>query len=448
VEPLPLTDNYAGQPENGGGGYEQEYVDTRPPSASIAGSTASCWNMEEDLPQYQNQNDYSSSSIPPPVEPFQGIPLPVEPFQDGIPLPVEPFQNPPQNGMANLSIQPPAEEQQYEVPPQQQEQQYEVPPQEQEQQYEVPPQEQEQPYEVPPQEQRRRNSVNAQWADQRNYSSGGTTLVAPEDALIQTPEGVTVVKTEDGVEIEMHPDGTKIQRCLTTFPFPLFSALFLLLLSSPSVFPSKHVPHATVHPPLRCSYLHRNPDGTVIEQWPDGTVVQIQKGIRLEKMPDGNRRTFYPDGMILEVQPDGTEKQTFPDGTVLITNPDGTMMQVNNDATIIEQSTDGDKMQRNPNGVLYELRTDGTKATHRVDGTTVEMAPDGTKVKKRFGQVVDVPVTNDDLGDADDGDLDLENKSSVQLRKICTDLGIPARTWDPEKLKVTIRAHFEKLRSA
>jgi hypothetical protein len=41
-----------------------------------------------------------------------------------------------------------------------------------------------------------------------------------------------------------------------------------------------------------------------------------------------------------------------------------------------------------------------------------------------------------------DLDLDLDNKSSVQLRKMCSDLGIPANTWDPDKLKISLRAHF------
>jgi hypothetical protein len=194
----------------------------------------------------------------------------------------------------------------------------------------------------------------------------------------------------------------------------------------------------------------RTPDGTTVEIRPDGTVIQTAPdGTKVEKFPDGTKTITSATGVKLEFLKDGTEKQTFEDGTVLITKPDGSQMQFNRDGTILEQ-TQGDVLQKNPNGVMYELQKDGTKATHRPDGTTVVQRTDGTKVKKRFGVEYDpnfVPVQNDDLGHGtDEGQMDLSGKNAVELRKICTTLGIPVRTWEPEKLKTAINDHFASLK--
>ncbi len=192
----------------------------------------------------------------------------------------------------------------------------------------------------------------------------------------------------------------------------------------------------------------KTPDGVTVEIRPDGTVqTTFPDGTKVFKFRNGTKTITSPDGMKLEFLLDGTEKQTFQDGTILISKRDGSQIQFNKDGTILEQS-DGDILQVNPNGVKYELKKDGTKASHRPDGTTVEQLPDGTKIKKRFGYAYDpkeVPVKNDDLATGvEDGAMDLTGKNAVELRKICALLGIQIKTWEPEKLKAAINAHFGK----
>merc|ERR1712086_1215020 len=162
------------------------------------------------------------------------------------------------------------------------------------------------------------------------------------------------------------------------------------------------------------------------------------------KNTDGTRMQAHPDGTTVEFLADGSEKQTFPDGTVLITRADGSQFQMDPTGLVIEQNDDA-VVQVNPNGVIHELRADGTRVTANTDGTAVELLPDGTRIKKRFGQVIDTDAHNDDIAvAATSGELNLDGKNNIELRQICKDLGIPAKTWDPKKLQELIRNHMQK----
>jgi len=73
------------------------------------------------------------------------------------------------------------------------------------------------------------------------------------------------------------------------------------------------------------------------------------------------RKQTNPDGTSIETFPDGRIVQTTVDGTKLEVFPGGHRVQTNVDGTTIHTAVDGSRIQRNPDGSSLEVRLDGSR---------------------------------------------------------------------------------------
>jgi hypothetical protein len=230
-------------------------------------------------------------------------------------------------------------------------------------------------------------------------------------------DGGTVARTADGLELELMEDGSKVQK---------------------------------------------NPDGSVIVWQPDGIFFDTKPdGTVIEQHPNGYKKQTNPNGTIVEVLFNGTKIQHNTDGSVFQMAPDGTFTQTNPDGVKIVKTKDGKKTQYNADGTVLHFKhgvqqqtnPDGTVIT-QAQGKLKEVRADGTVYEKRIAQAIaavlgtesnmepgpeDVVVADDDLARFI---VNLDKYDATRLRKVCADLRIPARTWNPVLLRSEVKQHI------
>jgi hypothetical protein len=235
-------------------------------------------------------------------------------------------------------------------------------------------------------------------------------------------DGGKVAKTADGLELELLDDGSKIQK---------------------------------------------NPDGSVITWQPDGSFIDTKaNGTIIEQRADGSKKQTNTDGKIVEVTADGTKIQYNLDGSVFQMAPDGTFTQTTPDGVKIVKSKCGKKTQTNADGTVLHMRH-GSQTQTNPDGTVFtqaagklkEVRADGTVYEKRIAVAIasvlgtennmvkgaeETVVSDDDLARFI---VNLNKYDATRLRKVCADLQIPARTWNPVLLRSEVKEHITNMGS-
>jgi len=118
------------------------------------------------------------------------------------------------------------------------------------------------------------------------------------------------------------------------------------------------------------------PDGTSIERFADGKIVQFNPHTKVTTTvtPDGQCEEIHGDGTSVVKRPDGVQVQTNPDGVVISMDPDGTITQKSTDGTTTVQQQDGSYRKVYPDGQGFEFDAQSGKTTRRSsDGFAVQV---------------------------------------------------------------------------
>lgn len=211
--------------------------------------------------------------------------------------------------------------------------------------------------------------------------------------------GGYIQRAPNGTEIHMFPDGSKKQ----TDPDGS------TILVSPTGAVTCFLPDGTEILQNSDEFdediedVQKNPDGSIIELWKDGTQIQRNvDGSRIETYSNGDKRTFFADGTIVEQMGSGAKRQINPDGITILsmTNgmriqtdeknphqiltiyPDGmTVQEDKSDGMVIKTFPDKSEHQTFPDGTIIEYQPSGYSKQTNKDGTVIETFPDGRIVQ-------------------------------------------------------------------